>query len=414
MSMGDAGEYDDPVACRNVDPITADAIRDLEAEDVSIFVPSGNDGHDQGVSFPACVPEAIAVGGVYDANLGPISWCGDATCTQTLCTDSPTGPDVFVCHSNSGSLLDLLAPNFQTRTTDIGGVTDFFGGTSAASPYAAAQGALLYEADPATTPAAVRALLTGHGPLVTNPDSGLSFPRSDAAGALTELVGGADVDGDGVPEDGDGSGVPGDGPCASGETHLCDDNCPADPNAGQADADGDGIGDVCDSACSNGLDDDGDGAADFPDDPGCADASDAAETSPSLACDDGVDNDTDGRIDFDPVTFADPGDETTLPSGSGDPGCKDPSWSTESPQCQDGIHNDDDGMMDYDGGYSANGSADPTGPDPHCVDKPWRDREAAYPRRSYPCGLGAELALLLPPLMWLWWRHRDTTGKIEQ
>jgi hypothetical protein len=156
-------------------------------------------------------------------------------------------------------------------------------------------------------------------------------------------------------------------------------------------------------ACSNGIDDDGDGLVDHPADPGCLDADDAFERSASLPCDDGFDNDGDRGVDFDPVTYADPGDETTLPAGEGDPGCGDPTWSTESPECQDGIHNDDDGLMDYDAGLFANGSADPAGPDPHCVGKPWRDREEVYPsaRSSYPCGLGAELALLLPPLIWL-------------
>jgi unsaturated chondroitin disaccharide hydrolase len=112
-------------------------------------------------------------------------------------------------------------------------------------------------------------------------------------------------------------------------------------------------------------------------------------------CDDGVDNDGDGRIDFDPVTYADPGDQHNPPSGSGDPGCGDPSWDSESPQCQDGTHNDGDGMMDYDAGLSVNGLADPAGPDPQCVGKPWRSRER---KSTSSCGLGVELVFLLPPL----------------
>ncbi len=82
-----------------------------------------------------------------------------------------------------------------------------------------------------------------------------------------------------------------------------DDNCVDSWNADQADVDGDGNGDVCDVACSDGLDNDGDGLTDFPDDPGCLDHSSAIE---SPQCDDGVDNDGDGATDFgeDPHCFA--------------------------------------------------------------------------------------------------------------
>ena len=152
--------------------------------------------------------------------------------------------------------------------------------------------------------------------------------------------------------------------------------------------------------CDDGLDSDADGFTDYPDDPGCSDADDVSERSPDLVCDDGVDNDGDGRIDFDPATHADPGDQFTPPAGSGDPGCINPSYFTESPACQDGIDNDGDGKMDYDAGLSANGSVDPAGPDSRCVGSPWVNIEAPPT-----CGLGAELALLLPPLIWMWRRR---------
>jgi hypothetical protein len=147
--------------------------------------------------------------------------------------------------------------------------------------------------------------------------------------------------------------------------------------------------------CDDGLDNDGDGLTDFSDDPGCDDVTDLSERSPLLACDDGADNDGDGGVDFDPVTYADPGDQTTPPSGGGDPGCISPSWATESPRCQDGVDNDGDGQIDYDAGLSANGSADSAGPDPQCLGSPWVIREAPVSG----CGVGAELALLLPALL---------------
>ncbi len=158
---------------------------------------------------------------------------------------------------------------------------------------------------------------------------------------------------------------------------------------------------VAEPACDNGVDEDGDGLTDL-DDPGCDGPDDAFETSDSLPCDDGADNDADGRIDFDPATAADPGDEYTLPAGEGDPGCRDPSWMTESPKCQDGLDNDGDGAMDYDAGLSRNGVADPAGPDEHCVARPYRNCEQG---ECTSCGLGAELALLIP--VWMWLRRRQ-------
>jgi arylsulfatase A-like enzyme len=107
-----------------------------------------------------------------------------------------------------------------------------------------------------------------------------------------------DLDADGVAEDG----APGSSPCASGQILACDDNCPANGNPDQADADADGLGDACDLICDNGLDDDGDGYIDF--DGFGASAADlacftAAQSSEQRNCQDGIDNDADNRKDFD-------------------------------------------------------------------------------------------------------------------
>jgi len=150
-----------------------------------------------------------------------------------------------------------------------------------------------------------------------------------------------------------------------------------EPNAGY------GAGDVFGNspACSDGVDNDQDGLVDFAGgDPGCDDALDTSERSDVLACDDGIDNDGDGFIDF----------------AGGDPGCQSPASTREDPECQDGVNNDGQTGTDFDGGVSVLGfgHGDPDGKDPDCLE-PWMNREAA----SAACGLGTELAIILPLLL---------------
>ena len=100
-------------------------------------------------------------------------------------------------------------------------------------------------------------------------------------------------------------------------------------------------------------------------------------------CADGVDNDGDGLVDH-----------------PADPGCASASSDLENPKCDDDLDNDGDGTMDWNGGPGG------VPPDPHCT-QPWRRREVA-------CGLGFELALLIPPLaLWRRRRQRNPTGGVH-
>jgi cysteine-rich repeat protein len=279
LSLGDGGEYNDALASPCSGTLSATAIGLLHAADVVVFAASGNDGYDDGISEPACVTEAISVGGVYDANVGGVGWCGNADCSVILCSDV-SGPDVFVCHSNSDEILDILAPDWRTTSPDVGGGTSPFGGTSAASPYAAGQAALLLEADPTLQPEDIRNLLASNGPSVTNPENGLSFPRSDVEAALASLG----VCGDSIVDFGEDCD---DGNTASAD--CCSSTCLFEAVASPCDdEDACTSGDECDGAgaCSSGAPVDCDDLNGCTDDAcdaltGCVSAPNAA------ACDDG-------------------------------------------------------------------------------------------------------------------------------
>ena len=106
--------------------------------------------------------------------------------------------------------------------------------------------------------------------------------------------------------------------------------------------------------CANGLDDDGDGLADYPSDPGCASAEDPDErddgpASPVAQCSNGLDDDSDGYVDLSDSDCSDLNDPRERPI-EGD----------AAPACLDGIDNDGDGLIDAfeDPGCSSFGDSD--------------------------------------------------------
>lgn len=99
-------------------------------------------------------------------------------------------------------------------------------------------------------------------------------------------------------------------------------------------------------ACGDGVDNDRDGRADFPYDPGCESELDPGEDDPKVArlCGNGLDDDNDGKTDFDT-------NGNGAVDGSDDPGCDSAADDDESnavlPACADGSDNDGDGQTDF-------------------------------------------------------------------
>jgi len=158
----------------------AAAIDTLRSNGVSVFVSTGNNGSGTQMQAPACVASAIAVGAVWDSDVGSVSMLG--------CSDPTTAADQITCFTNSSAMTDLMAPGAPTNSSGIGGGTSTFYGTSQASPVAAACAALMLEADPSLTPSQIEAALEASPVIVTDATNGLSFPRVDCADAVASLA----------------------------------------------------------------------------------------------------------------------------------------------------------------------------------------------------------------------------------
>ncbi len=198
----------------------ADVVDELDDRGVVVVAAAGNAGDTNQLPGPACLPKVVAVGAVWDSDLGIQNLQG-----LYGCTDFITAADQITCFSNAAINTDVFAPGAQmTGPINDGGVGVSVG-TSFAAPAVAGAAALLLEQDPTRTPADVRALLVSSPSQVTG--TPFTFPRLDVAFALGLGPDDDDSDFDGI-------------------TLGAGDNCPAIPNSQQSDIEGDGVGDGCD------------------------------------------------------------------------------------------------------------------------------------------------------------------------
>lgn len=181
MSLGDGGEYNNPaVQC---DPFaTAMAINTAYQEGIFVAVASGNEGHTNGISYPACASNATSVGAVYDADVGRKQWG-----TPPICTDAATSADKIVCFTNRDEILDILAPGSVITSTIPGGGFGDASGTSMATPHVAGVAALMKGKNPSLTPQEIRYSMKFTGIGIYDPATGLTFKRVDAAEAVASV-----------------------------------------------------------------------------------------------------------------------------------------------------------------------------------------------------------------------------------
>ncbi|MEX2213887.1 MAG: choice-of-anchor B family protein, partial [Phycisphaeraceae bacterium] len=131
MSLGDTGNYSTQSSRYGI----GDELSALAGMNVIVVSAAGNDFYQfnsvQGISYPASDPNSLAVGAVFDANIGGVSYGGGASATTS-------GVDVITPFSQRHTTLtDIFAPGAAITGANFNGSTTTMHGTSQASPQVA-------------------------------------------------------------------------------------------------------------------------------------------------------------------------------------------------------------------------------------------------------------------------------------
>jgi subtilisin family serine protease len=153
----------------------AAAIANLKTAGIATAAAAGNDAYTDAIGAPACIPDAISVGAVYDSNVGGVSY--------SACSDVTTAADKVTCFSDSASFLTLLAPGAPITAA---GITMY--GTSQATPHVAGSVSLLKDANSSLTVNELVAALVNTGTPVTDTRNNITKPRIDLYDAVSEAL----------------------------------------------------------------------------------------------------------------------------------------------------------------------------------------------------------------------------------
>lgn len=198
MSLGDSSNWSTSQQLYGI----SDELAALAAKNVIVVAAAGNEYFQfqtQGVSYPAADPNALAIGAVYDSDVGSLSFANGAK-------DLATGPDRIASFSQrSTSLLDVFAPGGQITGAGPTGGSTTYSGTSQATPHVAgaavlAQQLAMQQLGRRLTPAEFRSILQTTGATIVDGDdevdnvtnTGASFKRLDVdamADAIYQLGG---------------------------------------------------------------------------------------------------------------------------------------------------------------------------------------------------------------------------------
>jgi subtilisin family serine protease len=151
-----------PGACDFVNPAAEAIIRTLRSVRIATVVAAGNQGQDERLPFPACLPSAIAVG-------------------STLHTS-----DMLSDFSNHSGLVRLLAPGSEIMSAAPRNRTSIKSGTSMATPHVAGAVALMRDVKTNATVDDIAAALECTGVPVTR--AGITEPRIDVDAARAYLL----------------------------------------------------------------------------------------------------------------------------------------------------------------------------------------------------------------------------------